>query len=71
MINKFGSIVLKPVSSGASFGVKIFKSKRDIENFFSNFKNEIKIYSSHNILMIEKYIKGRELTVAVFENNKM
>ena len=67
--NRFNSFVLKPVSSGSSFGVKIFNSIDDIENFFLNYKNEIKIYSNIIKLMIEKYIKGRELTVTVFEND--
>ena len=67
--NRFNSFVLKPVSSGSSFGVKIFYSINDIENFFLNYTNEIKIYSNVKKLMIEKYIKGRELTVTVFENN--
>ena len=67
--NRFNSFVLKPVSSGSSFGVKIFYSINDIENFFLNYTNEIKIYSNVKKLMIEKYIKGRELTVTVFEND--
>jgi len=67
--SRFSSFVLKPVSSGSSFGVKIFVSINDIEKFFSNYKNEIKTYNNIKKLMIEKYIKGRELTVTVFENN--
>ena len=68
--NKFNAFVLKPVSSGSSFGVKIFISKDDIKNFFLNYENEIKKYKNHNKLMIEKYIRGRELTVTVYENEK-
>ena len=68
---RFSSFVLKPVSSGSSFGVKIFYSIKDIENFFLNFGKEIKIYKNIKKFMIEKYIKGRELTVTVFENNGM
>ncbi len=50
--NRFNSFVLKPVSSGSSFGVKIFYSINDIENFFLNYTNEIKIYSNVKKLMI-------------------
>ena len=68
--NKLSSFVLKPVSSGSSFGVKIFKSKNDINKFFLNYENEIKKYKNHGKLMIEKYLRGRELTVTVYENKK-
>ena len=68
--NKLNSFVLKPVSSGSSFGVKIFNSKSDISKFFLNYDNEINRYKNHNKLMIEKYIQGRELTVSVYENEK-
>ena len=64
----FNSFVLKPVSSGSSYGVKIFNSIKEIENFFLNYENEIEVYKNHNKLMIEKYIRGREITVAVLEN---
>ena len=35
-----------------------------------NYDNEINRYRNHNKLMIEKYIRGRELTVSVYENKK-
>ena len=67
---KLGSFVLKPVASGSSFGVKIFKTINDI-NFFSNdLKKNLSIYKEHKDLLFEKYIQGRELTVAVVEKNK-
>ena len=65
--NKIGAFVLKPISSGSSFGVKIFRSMRDIDIFFDNFNKEIIIYKNHNHFMIEPYINGRELTVGVIE----
>ncbi len=68
--NKLNSFVLKPVSSGSSFGVKIFNSMSDINKFFLNYDNEINRYKNHNKLMLEKYIRGRELTVSVYENEK-
>ena len=62
---------MKPVSSGSSYGVRVFNSINDIDKFFLNFENEMNVYQNHKKLMIEKYIKGRELTVTVFENNKV
>ena len=64
MINKFGSIVLKPVSSGSSFGVQLIKSEKEIKFFFEK-KLDKKLYKNHYNLMIEPYIKGKELTVVV------
>ena len=68
---KFGSFVIKPITSGSSYGVKIFNSTQDIDNFFLNFNKEKNIYQNHHKIMIEKYIKARELTVGVFEKNKV
>ncbi len=67
---KLGPFVMKPVSSGSSFGVKMFYSKNDIDNFNKNFELEINTYANHNEIMLEKYIKGRELTVGIWQNNK-
>jgi len=67
---KFGKFIIKPISSGSSFGIKIFKNKKDIEYFMNDFKTNLDFYRMHNQLMIEKYIEGRELTVAVIEKNK-
>ena len=64
-----GSFVLKPVSSGSSFGVRIFNDIGDIEKFFINSKNEKKLYQKHTNLMMEVFINGRELTVGVIEEN--
>ena len=61
-----GSFVLKPTSSGSSFGVKIFLTSKEIDFFFNNFDSEIKIYKNHNEFMIERFVIGRELTVAVY-----
>ena len=67
---KLGSFVLKPVSSGSSFGVKIFKNIDEINFFSNNLKKNLSIYKKHKDLLFEKYIQGRELTVAVIEKNK-
>ena len=63
----YNSFVLKPVCSGSSFGVKVFHNLEDIKNFFLNLKKEMAVYKNHNEIMLEKYIKGRELTVGVVE----
>ena len=67
---KIGPFVLKPVASGSSFGVKIFKTINDINFFSKDLKKNLSIYKNHKHLMFEKYIQGRELTVAVIEKNK-
>ena len=67
---KLGSFVLKPVASGSSFGVKIFKTINDINSFSNDLKQNLSLYKEHKDLLLEKYIKGRELTVAVIEKNK-
>ena len=64
---KFGSFIIKPNSSGSSFGIKIFRNESDIISFVRNLENNIKIYKNHEDLLVEKFIQGRELTVAVVE----
>ena len=64
-----GPFVIKPVSSGSSFGIKIFKNEKTIDLFVNDIKNQRKQYLNHKKLLIEKYIKGRELTVSVIERN--
>ena len=65
--DKFGSFVLKPSSSGSSYGVRILKNIKEIDLFFLDIENEKKIYKNHNRFLIEPYINGKELTVAVYE----
>ena len=64
---KNNAFVIKPVNSGSSFGIKIFETLDEINNFFLNFSQNTKLYKNHDQLMLEKFIKGRELTVGVFE----
>ena len=67
---KFGKFVIKPNSSGSSFGIKIIKNDSQLNNLKNNlniYKNDMKM---HEILLIEKCIEGRELTVSVLQNNK-
>tara|TARA_B100000408_G_scaffold13672_1_gene9537 strand:+ start:10236 stop:11201 length:966 start_codon:yes stop_codon:yes gene_type:complete len=65
IFEQFNSFVVKPVSSGSSYGVQIIKDSKDLENFVRNIENNHNIYKKHNELLIERYIAGRELTVAV------
>ncbi len=56
-------IVIKPVDEGSSLGVKIVKSTK-------NLKKEIKVlFKKYEQLIIEKYIGGQEVQVAVINNN--
>lgn len=67
IFKKLGPFIMKPVSSGSSFGIKIFKNKKSIVTFSENLINNIQIYKNHNKLIFEEFIEGRELTVAVIE----
>ena len=68
---KFGSFVIKPVSSGSSYGVKIFKDEKSIFSFLKDYNSYSKIYQKHQTLLIEKFIEGRELSVSVIERNNI
>ena len=67
---KFGSFVIKPISSGSSYGVKILKDEKSIVSFLKNYDAFSKIYYKHQILLIEKFIEGRELSVSVIERDR-
>ena len=69
LFTKLGSYIMKPNSSGSSYGVKIFRDINDIDIFLSNIKDNLYIYKHHKELLIEKFIEGRELTVAVLQKN--
>ena len=64
---KFDKFIIKPNESGSSFGIRIIKTKNDLDNLIKNLKNYKKKLKYHNSLIIEKYIKGKELTVSVLE----
>jgi len=68
---KFGSFVIKPISSGSSYGVKIIKDEGSIVSFLKNHDVYSKIYQKHQILLIEKFIKGRELSVSIIERDRI
>ncbi len=69
-LEQFGPFVLKPVSSGSSYGVQLIKSKEDIDLFFENILDQKELYKNHDNLMLEPFIEGRELTVAVVDENR-
>ena len=69
IFKKIGSFVLKPTSSGSSYGVTIIKDIDDLENFLDNIDGQSQLYKNHSKFMIEPFINGRELTVAVYEEN--
>ena len=58
-------IVIKPVNEGSSLGVYICKNKK---NFYSNYK---KLILQYDKVLIEEYIPGREIQVAVMNNNSL
>ncbi len=66
---KYSKFVLKPVSSGSSYGLKIIKSKKDFNIFLSELKKYKKKFDSKEKFLIEKFIQGIELTVSVLEKN--
>tara|TARA_B100000427_G_C15479154_1_gene582131 strand:- start:461 stop:1417 length:957 start_codon:yes stop_codon:yes gene_type:complete len=70
IFDQINDFVIKPVSSGSSYGIVIIKSFYDIEEILNNNYFEKVILNSHEYFMIEKYIKGRELTVSVIEDNE-
>lgn len=56
-------IVIKPMELGSSVGISIAKNKEELEQGIKNgFKHDVS-------LILEKFIRGRELTVAVMGNN--
>ncbi len=58
-------IVIKPISEGSSLGVKIVK------NFVELKKIAKSLFKKYNQLMIEKYIGGQEVQVAVINNKPL
>lgn len=53
--------VLKPNNEGSSVGVWLIKNKKDRQQVLNH-------WSEQDVLLTEKYIDGRELSVAVLEN---
>tara|TARA_Y100001970_G_scaffold279986_1_gene388215 strand:+ start:2682 stop:3623 length:942 start_codon:yes stop_codon:yes gene_type:complete len=66
---KYSKFVLKPVSSGSSYGLKIIKTKKDIYIFSKELTKYKKKFDPNEKILIEKFIHGIELTVSVLEQN--
>jgi len=54
--------VIKPINEGSSAGVQIIKGDFDISNYDWQFGNKI---------IIQQYIKGRELQIAIMDNKAL
>ncbi len=66
LINRFGlPVVVKPVHEGSSLGLSLAKSEKEL---VAGVKRALR-HDSH--VMVEKYIKGRELTVGVLGNQEL
>lgn len=64
IINKLNlPMVIKPNQSGSSVGISIAENKKEVE------KGIKKAFENDSSIILEKFIKGRELTVPIFENN--
>ena len=58
-------IVIKPNSEGSSLGVYICKNKKDFKKNYNKIKNE------YNRILVEEYIPGKEIQVAVMGNKPL
>ncbi|MGB3209718.1 MAG: D-alanine--D-alanine ligase [Desulforhopalus sp.] len=66
LVNRFGlPVVIKPVHEGSSLGLSLAKSE---EEMLAGIERALR-HDSH--VMVEKYIKGRELTVGVLGNKEV
>lgn len=55
-------IVIKPPSQGSSIGVYFAENETELENYINE------AYNFNDYILIEKFLKGRELTVSVIGN---
>ena len=58
-------IVVKPINEGSSLGVKICKNKKIL------FKNTKQLLKTYDELILEEYIGGQEIQVAVINNDPL
>ena len=58
-------IVVKPINEGSSLGVKISKNLKELN------KNLNFLFKKYDQLLIEKFIGGQEIQVAVINNNSL
>ena len=68
----FKKIVIKPNSSGSSYGIKIIKTQKDFDKFLENINVFKRSFQAQTNILIEEYISGKELTVStVKSSNKL
>ncbi|WP_457577232.1 D-alanine--D-alanine ligase family protein, partial [Desulfomarina sp.] len=66
LLSRFGlPVVIKPVREGSSLGLTLATSEKELE------KGIRQAQKHDSMVMIEKYIRGRELTVGVIGNNEL
>ena len=58
-------IVLKPINEGSSLGVKICKNKEEL------FRSSRFLFKNYDELILEEYIGGQEIQVAIINNNSL
>ena len=68
---RFQNFILKPVCSGSSHGLKIIKSKKDLNILCKELKRFKKKFEEKEQFIFEKYISGKELTVSILENGSV
>lgn len=66
LADKYGlPVVIKPVREGSSLGLTLAKTKEDLSNGID------KAQKHDSLVMVEKYIHGKELTVGVLGNEEL
>ncbi len=60
----FTNFIIKPCKSGSSYGIKIINNNKEFKNFFNNFEKFKDEIPFHEDILIEEFIKGKELTVS-------
>ena len=58
-------LVIKPISEGSSLGVKIIKNFADLK------KSSKSLYKTYDQLLIEEYVGGQEIQVAVINKSPL
>jgi len=58
-------IVIKPINEGSSLGVSICKNKKQFNKNYNKIKNE------YDSIIVEQYIPGKEIQVAIMDNKPL
>ena len=67
---KYNQFVIKPKSSGSSYGTIIIKNEKDVKDFIKKILNYKKSNKKHKEFLVEKFISGKELTVSTLQTSK-